>query len=423
MTCEEFQRKRHEERWGEAKDYMKNETKQCPYCLVWIEKNGGCNHMTCHHCRVEFCWLCFGNWRGHSNCDNPIKVVRKQFSEILPFVRWKHGKPGIRLRKQIAIENQVHSQIAYERFELGWYLEDDEDFGDIDEIRIAKINPKYEGDDANEVENYELEIWDDDDWDETDDEFDWAPGTKIYVIPPNRYICQAEIVRENDIDQVLVKFTNNAYPEEWIEKTATRILFDLPSTIVVNQYVTHEQEMNYHNPPEPEPVPEENQQNAEPVIQEIQEEVEEVTEEVMQEEEAIDQADNAANLEAGGMKFESSLERDNGGANMEEDENKEDTKIEKNEETNKQSEPVQDVKAPEPMYIYEWVAKPRIEPQDDCRIQQRYFDFLQGFIIVEEEMLKPVENKRDPAAEVSAVALEQKIEDEEEIEEEPVQTP
>merc|ERR1719168_269887 len=182
--------------------------------------------------------------------------------------------------------------------------------------------------------------------------------------------------------------------------------------------------MNYHNPPEPEPVPE--QQNAEPVIQEIQEEVEEVTEEVMQEEveEAIDQADNAANLEAGGMKFESSLERDNGGANLEEDENKEDTQNEENEETNKQSEPVQDVKAPEPMYIYEWVAKPRIEPQDDCRTQQRYFDFLQGFIIVEEEILKPVENKRDPAAnEISAMALEQKMEDEEEIEEEPVQTP
>jgi len=426
-SCEQNKKDQFSLIWGALGDehvFMQNESKQCPFCLVWIEKNGGCNHMTCHHCRGEFCWLCFGNWRGHSNCDNPIKVVRKQFSEILPFVRWKHGKPGIRLRKQIAIENQVHSQIAYERFELGWYLDEDEDFGDIDEIRIAKINPKYEGDDANEVENYELEIWDDDDWDETDDEFDWAPGTKIYVIPPNRYICQAEILRENDIDQVLVKFTNNAYPEEWIEKTATRILFDLPSTIVVNQYVTHEQEMNYHNPPEPEPVPEENQQNAEPVIQEIQEEVEEVTEEVMQEEEAIDQADNAANLEAGGMKFESSLERDNGGANLEEDENKEDTQNEENEETNKQSEPVQDVKAPEPMYIYEWVAKPRIEPQDDCRTQHRYFDFLQGFIIVEEEILKPVENKRDPAAnEISAVALEQKMEDEEEIEEEPVQTP
>merc|ERR1711953_235837 len=63
MTCDEFQQKRHEERWGKAKDYMTNETKQCPYCLVWIEKNGGCNHMTCHHCRGEFCWLCFGEWK------------------------------------------------------------------------------------------------------------------------------------------------------------------------------------------------------------------------------------------------------------------------------------------------------------------------------------------------------------------------
>merc|ERR1719471_218820 len=62
-TCEEMRRQRHAERWGDAKDYMENETKQCPFCLAWIEKNGGCNHMTCHHCRGEFCWLCFGDWK------------------------------------------------------------------------------------------------------------------------------------------------------------------------------------------------------------------------------------------------------------------------------------------------------------------------------------------------------------------------
>lgn len=84
MTCEEMQRKRHEERWGNSKEYMANETKQCPHCLTWIEKNGGCNHMTCHHCRGEFCWLCFGNWKDHYTCDKKKEVVRRPFGELFP---------------------------------------------------------------------------------------------------------------------------------------------------------------------------------------------------------------------------------------------------------------------------------------------------------------------------------------------------
>jgi len=32
--------------------------KQCPRCLAKIEKNEGCNHMTCSRCKHEFCWIC-----------------------------------------------------------------------------------------------------------------------------------------------------------------------------------------------------------------------------------------------------------------------------------------------------------------------------------------------------------------------------
>lgn len=33
--------------------------KQCPKCMFWVEKNQGCDHMTCR-CHYEFCYKCGG---------------------------------------------------------------------------------------------------------------------------------------------------------------------------------------------------------------------------------------------------------------------------------------------------------------------------------------------------------------------------
>ena len=54
---------------GENTKWLIVNTKQCPNCHKYIEKNQGCNHMTCRKeaggCGFEFCWICLGEWKPH----------------------------------------------------------------------------------------------------------------------------------------------------------------------------------------------------------------------------------------------------------------------------------------------------------------------------------------------------------------------
>ena len=45
--------------------WLEKKTKRCPKCSEPIEKNAGCNHMTCR-CGHQFCWLCLGPF---PNCN------------------------------------------------------------------------------------------------------------------------------------------------------------------------------------------------------------------------------------------------------------------------------------------------------------------------------------------------------------------
>lgn len=55
----------------QTEDWIKKNTKRCPSCNIPIEKNKGCNHMTCNQCNYEFCWYCL------EECKDPCSHFKK----------------------------------------------------------------------------------------------------------------------------------------------------------------------------------------------------------------------------------------------------------------------------------------------------------------------------------------------------------
>ncbi|CAL8089223.1 unnamed protein product [Orchesella dallaii] len=65
-TLHEFWLKNTPDDFGnENLRWIQTNTKSCPKCLSNIQKNGGCNQMTCKKCGFKFCWLCLKPWAKH----------------------------------------------------------------------------------------------------------------------------------------------------------------------------------------------------------------------------------------------------------------------------------------------------------------------------------------------------------------------
>ncbi|CAF0997716.1 unnamed protein product [Rotaria sordida] len=64
MTCEEYDMPRTDGQLHASQRWISVNTKECPKCHSHIEKNDGCDHMTCFKCKHEFCWECFASYSG-----------------------------------------------------------------------------------------------------------------------------------------------------------------------------------------------------------------------------------------------------------------------------------------------------------------------------------------------------------------------
>jgi len=62
---------------------MGKDIKQCPNCAYWIEKNEGCNHMTCVACAYQWCWLCNNEYTPNHYDDQSLPCYGLMFSIYL----------------------------------------------------------------------------------------------------------------------------------------------------------------------------------------------------------------------------------------------------------------------------------------------------------------------------------------------------
>ncbi|EME40887.1 hypothetical protein DOTSEDRAFT_74442 [Dothistroma septosporum NZE10] len=85
-TCETYTGRVQAQNLNEASSArtLQKVAKLCPNCSRKLQKNGGCDHMTCQLCRHEFCWICLvdyagirreGNSHHKSNCQHYRAII------------------------------------------------------------------------------------------------------------------------------------------------------------------------------------------------------------------------------------------------------------------------------------------------------------------------------------------------------------
>eukprot|EP00477_Mikrocytos_mackini_P002273 GAHX01002511.1.p1 GENE.GAHX01002511.1~~GAHX01002511.1.p1 ORF type:complete len:404 (-),score=82.75 GAHX01002511.1:64-1275(-) len=63
--------------------YIASNTINCPNCLVRLNRDRGCNHLTCTSCKYEFCWVCLDNWKNHNFETGGFYQCLKRANKVL----------------------------------------------------------------------------------------------------------------------------------------------------------------------------------------------------------------------------------------------------------------------------------------------------------------------------------------------------
>jgi len=121
---------------SETANWICANTKECPKCQATIEKNGGCNHMTCRKCKHEFCWVCLGPWVDHGtswyNCgryeDKAGEDARSSQAKsralleryLHYYTRYNNHENSAKLDLEVYKKVENSMQILQKQSEMSW---------------------------------------------------------------------------------------------------------------------------------------------------------------------------------------------------------------------------------------------------------------------------------------------------------------
>jgi hypothetical protein len=88
--------------------WMAANTKRCPRCTSPIEKDEGCNHMSCRKCRHEFCWICMQDWSLHSNATGGFFQCNRFVSELASSTSTQGAGSGTELAEAMEEQGNAH---------------------------------------------------------------------------------------------------------------------------------------------------------------------------------------------------------------------------------------------------------------------------------------------------------------------------
>ncbi|EMC91691.1 hypothetical protein BAUCODRAFT_79681, partial [Baudoinia panamericana UAMH 10762] len=73
-----------------SESWIKTYAKQCPWCRRKIQKDGGCDHMTCRVCRHQFCWVCLASY------NNVLRLGNQKHKKSCIYYRpWLKRRRGL----------------------------------------------------------------------------------------------------------------------------------------------------------------------------------------------------------------------------------------------------------------------------------------------------------------------------------------
>ncbi|RKP34384.1 hypothetical protein BJ085DRAFT_21418 [Dimargaris cristalligena] len=121
---------------SETSTWISVNTKECSRCRSIIEKNGGCNHMTCRKCSYEFCWVCMGPWAEHGrtwyHCNrygeqssqaarDSQEKSRSSLKRYLHYYnRYANHEQSARLDHQLYLKTEKRMESMQQKSDLSW---------------------------------------------------------------------------------------------------------------------------------------------------------------------------------------------------------------------------------------------------------------------------------------------------------------